>query len=224
MAANSAPPNLDLLLRLRLVIARLGEMDCAGWWNTRGLLGTNGTFVFRRSFPNTHFFAQARVAFAVARSRCQEVFAPPNCATLWNLPAEIEERFPRYYPLGLGVLAVSPLEMVRAFATFPNQGREVVPVAIRYIEDRNGKIILEPVDSPHLTLLVGKGRSQERFDEQLPLPDNVHLPMVQDFVDAVLAGRAPVEQGAEGEKVNRILAAIDESARIDSSMVNARRP
>lgn len=37
--------------------------------------------------------------------------------------------------------------------------------------------------------------------------------MIQDFVDAVLAGRTPVEQGAEGEKVNRILAAIDESAR-----------
>ena len=81
-----------------------------------------------------------------------------------------------------------------------------------------GKIILEPVDSPHLTLLVGKGRSQERFDEQLPLPDNVHLPMVQDFVDAVLAGRAPVEQGAEGEKVNRILAAVDESAQSGCSV------
>ena len=93
MAADPEPPNRDLLLRLRLVIARLGEMDCAGWWNTRGLLGTNGTFVFRRNFPSTHFFAQARVAFAVARSRCQEVFAPPNCATLWNLPADIEEQF-----------------------------------------------------------------------------------------------------------------------------------
>ena len=59
-------------------------------------------------------------------------------------PAEIERVFPRYYPLGLGVIAVSPLQMARAFATFPNEGREVVPLAIRYIEDRNGKIILEP--------------------------------------------------------------------------------
>ena len=59
-------------------------------------------------------------------------------------PAEIERRFPRYYPLGLGIVTVSPLEMARAFSTFANAGREVVPVSIRYIEDRNGKIILEP--------------------------------------------------------------------------------
>ena len=59
-------------------------------------------------------------------------------------PAEIDRRFPRYYPLGLGIITVSPLEMARAFSTFANGGREVVPVSIRYIEDRNGKIILEP--------------------------------------------------------------------------------
>jgi penicillin-binding protein 1A len=59
-------------------------------------------------------------------------------------PAEIERRFPRYYPLGLGIITVSPLEMARAFSTFANTGREVVPVSIRYIEDRNGRIILEP--------------------------------------------------------------------------------
>jgi penicillin-binding protein 1A len=59
-------------------------------------------------------------------------------------PAEIDKRFPRYYPLGLGIIYVSPLEMVRAYSTFENGGREVEPVSIRYIEDRNGKIIMEP--------------------------------------------------------------------------------
>ncbi|MGA2612884.1 MAG: PBP1A family penicillin-binding protein [Spirochaetia bacterium] len=59
-------------------------------------------------------------------------------------PSEIEKTFPRYYPLGLGIVTVSPLQMARAFAVFANGGREIVPVAIRYIEDRNGKIILEP--------------------------------------------------------------------------------
>jgi penicillin-binding protein 1A len=59
-------------------------------------------------------------------------------------PAEIEKTFPRYYPLGLGIVTVSPLQMARAFSVFANGGREVVPVSIRYIEDRNGKIILEP--------------------------------------------------------------------------------
>jgi penicillin-binding protein 1A len=59
-------------------------------------------------------------------------------------PAEIEKTFPRAYPLGLGIISVSPLQMARAYAVFANGGREVVPVAIRYIEDRNGKIIMEP--------------------------------------------------------------------------------
>lgn len=93
MSRSRMSVNLDLLLQLRLAIARIGEMDGAGWWNTRGVLGATGSFVFRRTFPQTYLFAQARVAFAVARSRCQEVFAPPGCATLWNLPAEIEDSF-----------------------------------------------------------------------------------------------------------------------------------
>ncbi len=59
-------------------------------------------------------------------------------------PAEIEATFPRKMPMGLGIISVSPLQMARAFATFPNQGREVEPIAIRYILDRNDKVILEP--------------------------------------------------------------------------------
>ncbi len=58
-------------------------------------------------------------------------------------PADIERIFPRKYPLGLGVITVSPLEMAKAFAVFPNQGRAVEPIAIRYVEDRNGRLILE---------------------------------------------------------------------------------
>ncbi|QQO10966.1 penicillin-binding protein 1A [Breznakiella homolactica] len=52
--------------------------------------------------------------------------------------------FPRVYPLGLGIISVSPLQMARAFAIFANQGREVTPIAIRTVEDRNGKVILDP--------------------------------------------------------------------------------
>ena len=50
----------------------------------------------------------------------------------------------RKYPVGLGIVEVAPIEMAKAFATFPNQGRRVEPIAIRYIEDRNGRIVLEP--------------------------------------------------------------------------------
>jgi len=47
----------------------------------------------KRGFPATHCFAQARLVFEVAKSRCHEVFDRPGGMTLWSLPAEIENRF-----------------------------------------------------------------------------------------------------------------------------------
>ena len=85
--------DLDRLLKLRLVVARFGEMDLARWWNTKGQLGKMGATALRRGFPRTHYFAQARSVFAVAAHRCSEVFEPPGCVTLWRLPEATEEEF-----------------------------------------------------------------------------------------------------------------------------------
>ncbi len=84
---------LDQVLKLRLLIARFGEMDLARWWNTKGQLGRLGAVTLRRGFPRTHHFAQARSVFAVATHRCAEVFDPPGCVTLWRLPEAIEADF-----------------------------------------------------------------------------------------------------------------------------------
>lgn len=86
-------PDLERLLKLRLLVARFGEMDLAKWWNTRGQLGRLGAATLRRGFPRTHRFAQARSVFAVAADRCAEVFDPPGCVTLWRLPEAVEEAF-----------------------------------------------------------------------------------------------------------------------------------
>ena len=59
-------------------------------------------------------------------------------------PEEIRRTFPRVYPLGLGVIGITPLEMTRAYSVFANGGKAVTPIAIRYVEDRNGNTILEP--------------------------------------------------------------------------------
>jgi hypothetical protein len=85
--------DLDKLLRLRLVVARFGELDLAKWWNSRGQLGKMGAATLRRGFPRTHNFAQARSVFAIAAHRCSEVFDPPESVTLWRLPEAIEEAF-----------------------------------------------------------------------------------------------------------------------------------
>ncbi len=96
--STTSPLDLDRLLKLRVVVARHGEMDGAKWWNTQGMLGRLGVTVLSRSFPRTHWFAQARVVFAVAKSRCHEVFDPPGCITLWNLPADAEDAFDAEWP------------------------------------------------------------------------------------------------------------------------------
>jgi penicillin-binding protein 1A len=57
--------------------------------------------------------------------------------------ATIRRLFPRVYPLGLGITSTSPLRMARAFAIFGNQGRDVTPIAIRTVEDRNGRIVFD---------------------------------------------------------------------------------
>lgn len=92
---NGVPCEIDLnrLFKLRLVVARYGEMDGARWWNTNGMLGSRGAAVLRRGFPATHFFAQARVVFQAARGRCREVYDPPGAFTLWHLPATVEDQF-----------------------------------------------------------------------------------------------------------------------------------
>lgn len=85
--------SLEKLLKLRVVVARYGELSNARWWNTQSQLGKIGAAVLRRGLPRTHHFAQARSVFAVAAHRCDEVFNPPRCATLWKLPDDIEEAF-----------------------------------------------------------------------------------------------------------------------------------
>ena len=91
-------PVLDLvaLFRLRVAVARFGEMDAARWWNTREVLGARGETVYRRGFPNTHFFAQSRVAITVAARRSAEVYRHrPGEITLWQLSAGHEQSLDR---------------------------------------------------------------------------------------------------------------------------------
>jgi hypothetical protein len=90
---NTVNLNLEQLLKLRAIVARFGELDNARWWNTQSQLGQVGATVLRRGLPRTHRFAQARSVFAVAAHRCDEVFNPPGCVTLWKLPDEVEEAF-----------------------------------------------------------------------------------------------------------------------------------
>lgn len=97
MSPIAATIDFERLFKLRLVVARHGEMDRARWWNTQGVLGRRGGLVLKRGFPSTYRFAQARIVFEVAKSRCHELFDPPGCMTLWSLPAELEDQFQEHW-------------------------------------------------------------------------------------------------------------------------------
>lgn len=132
---TAAKIDFDRLLKLRLVVARVGEMDLAKWWNTRGQLNRLGSAAVRRGFPRTHHFAQARSVFAVAGFRCREVFDPPQSVTLWQLPEAIEEEFETHWerwldqvdewePFFLELEALEEIELKKVLESFNLTTRE----------------------------------------------------------------------------------------------------
>ena len=70
------------------------------------------------------------------------------------------------------------------------------------------KVKWHPYDSGPVVKTVG--RDVQQLD--LPNDDNVHAPLVADFVDAVLTGRNPVAPLAEAAKTNLLLDAVYRSA------------
>lgn len=84
-------------------------------------------------------------------------------------PKEIEKTFPKVYPLALGVISVSPIQMARAFAILGNSGNEIKPYGIRYIEDRTGRIITNEE-----TKILAKIKSQE-YQTQIVSPQAAYI-------------------------------------------------
>ncbi len=90
-----------------------------------------------------------------------------------------EVLFPRGFPLGLGVTALAPINMARAFATFPNQGKEVVPIAIISVEDREGNIVLEP-EKERL-----REKQKNKGEDQIMTPQEAYI--MTDMLQSTIA-------------------------------------
>jgi hypothetical protein len=161
--------DFERLLKLRLVVARHGEMDGARWWNTQGMLGPRGAMVLRRGFPATHLFAQARVVFEVARTRCREVFHPPAVMTLWELPADIEDKFAdawqewldhitKWQPFFAHLATLSGGDLLETLVQFDLLSNEQQGIVSRLRRSADGRAVALPgvysVDDNTLTLLA----------------------------------------------------------------------
>jgi len=168
--------DLDRLLKLRLVIARFGEMDLAQWWNTKGQLGRLGAAALRRGFPRTHYFAQARSVFAVAAHRCAEVFEPPGCVTLWRLPEAIEEEFDArwehwldhaddWQPFFQKVAALDGTDLVATLRAFELVSEQDAPRLARLRRSAEGRAVpmpgvFSPTDADVTLLALGFARAE----------------------------------------------------------------
>ena len=110
-------------------------------------------------------------------------------------PVEIEKTFPRKYPLGLGIISVSPMQMAKAFSTFANEGKDVTPIAIRYIEDRKGNIILEPEKE----LRAEQKRAADKLQILSPQEAYIMVDLLKSTVEfGTLAGRRRLVGGFDG--------------------------
>ncbi len=80
-----------------------------------------------------------------------------------------------------------------------------------------GKIRMIPGDGDSVEIelppRVLKGMGKEVTTITKPNDKNVHAPMIDDFAKAVLGDRVPKISGEVGYQTNRILAAVEESAR-----------
>ncbi len=117
--------------------------------------GDDGTYYQPRNYAG-NWTGPLRVRSALARSLnvpAVQVFhrlgftrALDSAAGLLGIPdhERTARGLERRYPVALGNAAVSPMEMARAYATFANLGMPVEPLAIRYVTDRDGRVVVEP--------------------------------------------------------------------------------
>jgi 1,5-anhydro-D-fructose reductase (1,5-anhydro-D-mannitol-forming) len=77
------------------------------------------------------------------------------------------------------------------------------------------KVKWSPYDGPNITRTVGR----EIRDIEMPNPENVHRPLIEDFVQAVLENREPIVPLAEAAKTNLLLDAVYKSAETGKEML-----
>ncbi|MDI6703741.1 MAG: penicillin-binding protein 1A [bacterium] len=107
--------------------------------------------------------------------------------------------------LALGTSEVTPLELVVAYSTFANLGIRVEPIAIRYIEDREGNSLMKNVPKRCRVLseetayiitsllqgVVKRGTAAKTVGARIPYPIAGKTGTSDNFVDAWFIGYTP---------------------------------
>ena len=121
------------------------------------------------------------------------------------------------YPVDNAVLAIMQFDgSAQAVANFNWNTRGKADDLEVY--GTEGRIVAGLLNEPELRLETGKG--VETFT-MLTRPDNVHLPMIQDFIRCLSTGDAPRVSGEEGAKTSQVMDAIYRSDREGRTVRNA---
>lgn len=97
-----------------------------------------------------------------------------------NDPQKSKRMFNADLTLGLGTGLFTPLELTTGFATLANNGREVEPILIRYVTDRNG-IILDNFEEERNKEIENKGGPKQVISEEVAY-------IISDILSGVLRG------------------------------------
>ena len=86
--SETGAEELNRIVRTVALVARLGEMDCRGWWGTRSF-GAAGRVVLKQRLPRTWRMAALELDIAAAGNRHNDVIDRPNAVHLFsdNWPA-----------------------------------------------------------------------------------------------------------------------------------------
>lgn len=118
-----------------------------------------------------------------------------TAATLLHINRDqIEKRFIRAHSLALGGSEVTPFELCNAFAIFANYGKDVQPISILKIYDRDGKILHDFL----------RKRDFDKSGNRIPQPQLIEKPplyvlitMMEDVVKRGTARQAKVDAKLE---------------------------
>ena len=105
-----------------------------GWNPSNSHAGGNSPITLREALAQSSNLVSVRVLEHVGVARAKE------WATRFGIDAA---RQPSNLTLSLGTGSVTPLQMVRAYATFANGGWRVAPVVVEKIIDAQGKVLFE---------------------------------------------------------------------------------
>ena len=101
-------------------------------WSPVNYDGTfRGPITLRRALTNSINVATVRLMFDVGIQAVVD----------YAREAGISSTLPPYGSLALGAADLIPIEVLRAYTVYPNNGVRMTPIAIQRIEDRNGNVV-----------------------------------------------------------------------------------